>query len=335
MNNQKRLFEAIKSGLPKTLNLADVIAKLLGLNMDSAYRRIRGDKPLSFPELEKISDKFHVSIDEFLNFNTKQNILFQFCPVSDIHSYIEYMSQLSERFDVLASASEKELLFAAQDIPFYHFLKYHELAIFRIYAWHRTHTRTAESFCEFYNSSDGNTIKSLYEKIYLNYLHIPSTEVWTRQTIDTTIRLLEYYYETGAFDNRDMALLLADQLASMLDAVKQLAIDGYKESVTKTPFSLYACSTDVENDFMMTGNGKEWTCTMKLYAINRIVTGNEFLCSESLKWIESLKAKSILISGNTAFKERLHFFNSEKEKIRILSDKINANFFSKKSLELK
>ncbi|MDR2917608.1 MAG: hypothetical protein LBV74_22680 [Tannerella sp.] len=325
MNSQKRLFEAIKSKLPKSVNLSDAIADLLGGKSDSAYRRIRGDKPLSFPELEKISNKYHVSIDEFLNFNTKQNVLFQFYPVSDADSYIKYMSQLSERFDVLASASEKELLFAAQDIPFYHFLKYHELAIFRIYAWHRTVTCNAESFSDFYNGSDGNTIKSLYEKIYLNYLHIPSTEVWTGQTVDTTVRLLEYYSDTGAFGDRDTALLLADQLANMLDAVKQLAIDGYKGSVTKTPFSMYACSTNVENDFMMTRNGEEWTCTMKLYAINRITSGNEFLCSETLKWIDSLKAKSILISGNTAFKERFHFFNSEKEKIQLLVNKITTN----------
>jgi hypothetical protein len=62
-------------------------------------------------------------------------------------------------------------------------------------------------------------------------------------------------------------------------------------------------------------------CTIKLYTDNIIVTDNIELCSESEKWINDLILKSTLISG-TSVKERFRFFQTSKNKIENLIDKI-------------
>jgi hypothetical protein len=234
------------------------------------------------------------------------------------------MSWLQNRLHELRSVPDKEMMFTAHDIPFYHFFPYPELAIFRIYAWHHTSDCNIESFCRFLNSSANDKIVSLYDKIHSDYIHIPVKEVWTKQTIDTTLRLLEYYCDTDAFAVKDVLLVLTDQLSRLIETVKQYASDGYKEGEDKTPFALYVCSVDVENSFMMLRNGESWTCTMKLYAINRMETGNDFLCAQTLKWIESLMSKSILVSGNTAHKERLLFFETMQTRIQCLKNRISA-----------
>ena len=51
---QTAFFEQIKNSLPSNLSLVDVIADELEISNDSAYRRIRGEKMLSFEELQKL-----------------------------------------------------------------------------------------------------------------------------------------------------------------------------------------------------------------------------------------------------------------------------------------
>ncbi|MDR2928329.1 MAG: hypothetical protein LBV41_09060 [Cytophagaceae bacterium] len=263
-------------------------------------------------------------MDEFLHLEDGKNVVFQYNHVSDEKSYIDHILQLSDKLKAISLVPDKELLFTAYDIPFYHFFKYPELVFFRIYSWHNAQKHNIEPFHKFCNSSENNRIIPIYEKMYHDYTHIPSKEIWTKQTVDTTLQLLEYYCDTDAFESRDTILLLTSQLLSLVDSVKQLATSGYKENINKTPISLYSCSVDVENSFMMLRNGSDWTCTLKMYAINRIASENKVLCFDTLEWIESLISKSILISGNTAFKERVHFFDSIKEKIQLFMKKINA-----------
>ena len=68
-NNELQLefFNYLKSTLPAHLSLADELCDLLNISADSAYRRLRGEKSLTFSELKTICEKFHVSLDQVLN----------------------------------------------------------------------------------------------------------------------------------------------------------------------------------------------------------------------------------------------------------------------------
>ncbi|GHU62212.1 hypothetical protein FACS1894123_02780 [Bacteroidia bacterium] len=70
MEAQKHLFEIIKGHIPDQYRLADLVGELLSVSPDSAYRRIRGEKELSFSELQTICRKFHLSLDEMLNYQS-------------------------------------------------------------------------------------------------------------------------------------------------------------------------------------------------------------------------------------------------------------------------
>ena len=242
MEEQKRLFEVIKSRISDRHKLSDIIEDLLGVSMDSAYRRIRGETELSFSELRTICARFNLSMDDVLNYKSRQTALFHYTPInlSEQEGYIDYMKRLSERLKLLSSAPEKELFFTAQDIPIFHFLKYPELAFFKLYAWNDTVKRKPIPYGKFCDLLDKKRVLPIYEQMHQAYMSIPSKEIWTGQTIDTVLRLLEYYHETGAFETKDMVLLLLGQLNGLLDTVKKYADDGYKGG-KEIPFSLYIC----------------------------------------------------------------------------------------------
>src|SRR3954453_2730604 len=64
---QQIFFQHIKSKLSPHLSLVDEVADLLDISNDSAYRRIRGEKQVTFEEIQKLSDRFKISLDQVLN----------------------------------------------------------------------------------------------------------------------------------------------------------------------------------------------------------------------------------------------------------------------------
>ena len=52
--SQQLLFQQIRDKLPPHISLVDEMEDLLEISQDSAYRRIRGEKELSFGEMQKL-----------------------------------------------------------------------------------------------------------------------------------------------------------------------------------------------------------------------------------------------------------------------------------------
>ena len=67
---QQQLFQAIKGRLASDASVSDEIAALLDISTDSAYRRMRGEKQITFEELHKIATHYRISLDQLMNINT-------------------------------------------------------------------------------------------------------------------------------------------------------------------------------------------------------------------------------------------------------------------------
>ena len=67
IQTQQLFFNHIKSKLPLHLSLVDEVAEVLNISNDSAYRRIRGEKPISMDEIQVLCNKYQVSIDQLLH----------------------------------------------------------------------------------------------------------------------------------------------------------------------------------------------------------------------------------------------------------------------------
>src|SRR5688572_33413191 len=68
--SQQAFFTHIKSKLPPHLTLVDEVAELLDISNDSAYRRIRGEKPIGLDEIQKLCSHYKVSLDQLLHLNS-------------------------------------------------------------------------------------------------------------------------------------------------------------------------------------------------------------------------------------------------------------------------
>ena len=321
MEVQKYLFEVLKARIPDQHRMVDIVEELLGISTDAAYKRIRGQKELSFTELRTLSQKFNLPLEEIFSYKSEQTAIFSYVPVNfaDQEAYIQYLNNLNDGMAVLKASSDKEIYFAAQDIPIFHFSKYPDLTLFKLYAWNDAIIHKQISFIDFCNKLDKDRIMPIFQQIHNSYLVIPSKEIWTEQTIGAILRLLEHYYAMGAFKDKKALFFLIEQLQNLIEDVKNYTNDGCKPK--DTPFTMYASPVDLENNFMLTRRGSELMCRIKLYTINSITTINQAMCAETKKWIDDLISKSTQISEISA-KQRVKFFKELYNKIDVLIDKI-------------
>lgn len=329
MDSQKsqiHIFKSIESKLSSSQKMVDVIADILGVKKNAIYQRMSGEVKLSAVELREICTKLNLSMDELLYLGSKTNVMCQYRPIFDKESYINYMKELSDGLLTVCQASDKEFIFTARQIPFVHFMNYPELALLKVYAWYKARNKGDKSFSEFCSVANNRELVSLHQQIHKCYTQIPSTEIWMRQTVDATLKILEDHYESGTFDDEDKQLLLimAGQLLELIKTVRTYAVDGYKEGNDKIPFLLHICSEDVENESIMIRVGAQWCSIDQRHSINRISTLNLHFCNDDLKWTDYLKSKSIHISGNTATKEKNLFFNQAKDMVQAFVNKIEA-----------
>src|SRR5512146_2238486 len=105
---QEYLFRRIKEKLPVEASLADVVAELLHVSNDSAYRRIRGETPLILEEAKILCEAFSISLDQMLN-NKENTISFTaFNLNNENYSFKSYLKDILHNLKRVASVDQKE-----------------------------------------------------------------------------------------------------------------------------------------------------------------------------------------------------------------------------------
>jgi hypothetical protein len=322
MDVQKLFFEMAKSKLPSNYRLADVVCEVLNVASDSAYRRIRGEKELTLTELITLSSHFNISLDSIIS-RELNNVLFKYIPLdlNDMNNYYTYMDDLSNLFETIAKSREKEIYFMALDIPVAHFTPFLDLTLFKIYTWFRSVNKLQITYDQFVSQLDIPRLSAVYEKIGNAYNRIPSTEIWTKNTIEPTLRLLDYYSDLNCFEKKETLPHLCYQVLQLVDNIEKYTLREEKEYKGKSAFfRMYLSPVDIMNDFMITKHDGINVTSIKLYTINGIFTSNEYFCSEVEKWMKDAMTKSLFLSGASA-KECFRFFQEIKNKVNNLLEK--------------
>src|SRR5687768_15452720 len=137
-NIQVSFFQHLKSQLPPHLSLVDEIADLLNISTDSAYRRIRGEKPIAFEELQKICVHYHVSLDQFLHLQTDSFVFSGKLATSSDSFYETWINKLLQDLTFMNTFEKKHFYYLTKDIPFITYFQFPELMTFKSFFWMRS-----------------------------------------------------------------------------------------------------------------------------------------------------------------------------------------------------
>jgi len=227
--NQKRFLDEIKSKTPANISFAEVIADDLNISNDSAYRRIRGDTHLSFEESMVLSRKYNVSLDSFSE-NPSNHVIFNYRAIDqDNFTFESYFKSILENLDTIKQYDVKEMIFAENDILPFHLFKFETLAAFKLFFW----MSNIHHFPQFENASFNinsfsKELLGYAKQVWESYVSIPSIEIWSDENLNVTLRQIEFIYDCGKLESRDVAFQLYEELKKVVLHIQKQAARGYK-----------------------------------------------------------------------------------------------------------
>jgi len=234
------------------------------------------------------------------------------------------MLALSKNIEKLKASPDSSILMSAMDIPVFHLISQKELTFFKLYTWSHSVYNYEGCMDDFMKEVDTPEIISCYQKIVGDYELIPSAEIWTESTVNTTLRLINYYLEIGSFSNKDFPLLICEQILYILSKLQNWAENSSKSNHT-TSYQLYVSEIDFESTYVLLKHSGQKNCIIRLFTINSLNIFDKGFCMEAENYLAKLLKRSTLLCSNSE-KERIKFFSSQRQKVKSLIGKIQNSF---------
>ncbi len=327
---QNSFIERIKQRAASNLSLVDEIADLLNISNDSAYRRLRGETAISLDEACILSKHFALSLEE-ISSSKSDAVLFGRSTFRDQPlDFDEYLKKTEEYLMRIAITKNKHGIFAAKDIPVFYYFLVPEVAMFKLFYWLKTiRSNPAIESTKFDLNIVPQDLVKKAKSIAKIFFQIPFTEIWNEDTINITLRQIEYFYEANWLADKSMAIMLCDKTAEVVREIQRQAETGFKW------FDGKQVHPDVEyelylNDLVVLDNSifvetDQFEMSMIGYnSMDYLYTSHHGFCRELQQFLEKQIGKSMLLSGS-AEKERIKFFYRIYNKIDMLKLKISNN----------
>ncbi len=319
---QQQFFSYLKQSMPPHLSLVDELGELLEISADSVYRRLRGEKPVTFSEIKKICEHYHVSVDQMLNLNN-ESVLFRAPGLnSSSNEFLDYMKSGLGQLKYFNSFKKCEIFYLCKDVPLWYFYLYPEMGAFKTFFWSKTinsHPALKDkqfSLAEF-PFQDCFAIGQLMLQEY-NKMH--TVELWNLESIHSTINQITYYQEAGMFKSQKDLDDVLDSFLRTLDHLQLQAEKGCKFMPGATDVAYKQNQQFYVNELILGSNTilvqlDDRRVSLITYSIfNYLLTSDNRFSQKSFDNFNTLLSRSTLISG-TGEKDRSRFFNSLRNKV--------------------
>ena len=319
-NIQSVFLEQIKSRIAENISFADKLAELLNISRDSAYRRIRGETVLSLDEVKKLCDRFGVSLDALFSPATNTS-LFHHRALSTNYTLEQWLNSVGSNLEVVNGFDKREMIFAARDMPIFHHFRLPELSAFKMFVWLKTVIKDPNYTNQLFHADViPKSILQAAAKLWKLYATVPSTEIWSDEAVNETIKQIDFYYECRFFSEANQAAALCDKLIELLQTIKTEAAMGRKAG--GEVYRLFENEILIADNTVFARMDNMRIVYINYNTLSLLTTHQESFCDKTEKYLDTLIKNSTLISSS-AEKERNKFFNKMIRRVELFKAKLN------------
>lgn len=323
---QINFLNRIKELTDDANSFTDELATVLKMSTDSVYRRVRGETLLSINEIHDLCTHYNISFDLFTH--NAQNIAFKYEPIvggRGFDGFKTYLTSVLYDLELIARPKKNQVIYAAIDVPIFHHFNYPELSAFKMFYWMKAVVNVPElEDKKFSVSHISPEFRELGKKIFETYCRIPSIEIWTDETINSLLKQIEFYWDSGNFATKEDALQVCQQAMNEIDTLNKQAEIGNKNLKLvndDTNFKLYHSQIEIGNNCIYTQRGESEIVYLSMHTFNKIATGNPAFIADTKVWLNNLIKKSNKISGESQI-HRYQFFKRASDKLERLIGRI-------------
>tara|TARA_B100000508_G_scaffold137355_1_gene131616 strand:- start:139986 stop:140996 length:1011 start_codon:yes stop_codon:yes gene_type:complete len=333
MNNniQAKLLNIVKSKISKTDNIGSVLSELLSISIDAAYRRNRGETPLTIDEVQKICNYFSISFDDLASLK-ENNVLFEYSPLYNYDfSFDSYLDGLVDALRRLSEATNPHITLTVDNIALFQLLNFPHLTRFRLFYWAKSHLQIEEyQNVLFEEEKLTDHAYSVGYEILQRYVKIPTTECYDPEFLKGFMRQIQYYSSAHLFKDPEYPLQLMDEIKMMAYHIKKQAEIGkkfiYRQQAPAqgNEFNLYLNDTvNADNTYYYEAKEEKGIYVVHNH-LNFLHTSDPTYVNESKSILDRQLSNSSIIS-QTNEKDRNSFFHKLDRTIDQFKSKIEAD----------
>lgn len=313
----------VKSAQPdNNASFADELAHVLKCSNDSAYRRIRGETLLSIEEIAQICLHFKVPFETSSQTDAEAVTFNYFRLDGKEANFKKWLMGLCENVKLVNSVTGGSILYAADDVPIWHHFMNDEFICFKIFYWMKSIMNEPKyANKKFDTDLISKDLVKASKELLAQYNNCESAEIWTEDTLNSTLKQIEYFWESDYFADKAQALRMCDYVEQglsllRLKAEKSSKLVGKNETGVEN-FKLYRSEVMLGNNSILVTLGNSKMAYVSNNTFNFMSTTTAPFVAENERWLQNLVRKSILISG-VSEKQRNRFFSILQEKIEIV-----------------
>jgi hypothetical protein len=323
---QEQFLQRVKTAIAPNVSFVDELADLLKLSTDSAYRRIRCETLFNIEEITLICKHFRVSFDPEVQ-HMSNKVTFDYLKLDDKKENFKlWLMFISGDVKKIGTSLNNQIIYGADDVPIWHHFFNKELIAFKLFYWLKSILNSPEYADVNFDANliDNEMVESAMEMLR-NYNEINSVEIWTEDTLNSNLKQIEYFFESGFFNSKQDALRMCDLYVEELNLVLKKAAKSSKliekgESGREN-FKLYKSEVMIGNNSILANIGSTKIAYVSNNTFNMMSTTSADFVHENELWLNNLLRKSTLISG-VGEKQRNQFFRVLRDKIDLLRQKI-------------
>jgi transcriptional regulator with XRE-family HTH domain len=278
-----RLKEDLIRVVGNNRNMYREVADVLGLSQESVYRRFRGDSMFTVSEIRKLAKNYPIDIGVLLDQPTNGHIGFSsfYTGPFDINTFLTEVYHSISSVQNLVNA---RLYCLAADIPIFRLMAYPALAQFKSVYWRQLAPGLSKTPVFTFNPA---TRLPLVKEITGTYKRLNVHEVWSVNTLRSTLSQIEYYIDNRLVPNANDAYLLYRD-------VKILVRDVFKSE--EKWLELYQYELALHNNaFLVDGEQRE-ELTLAVNSMNSLITKDKQMIKDFKDWLAMVMSRSVRLN---------------------------------------
>jgi hypothetical protein len=320
---QESLFQQIKHRSTAGENTSEVIAKVLGVSYDSAYRRIKGETSIDLDEAQILCKQFGLSLDNLMGLSEGKITFSSNLIDQDNFDFEEYLKGLLRNMQYFNTFPERKLYYECKDIPiFYHFHS-RELAAFKYYFWMKFLLQQPAYKTRKFSFDDySDNLFELGQQALHLYNIMPSVEFWNIESISSMLRQIQFFYDTGCFRNKADVMEIYIQLIAMMEYFEQATEQGKKLPIAgRLPeteggsFEVFHNEVILGNNMIVVKIGASQLTFLNHSIFNYAFTPDVAFGAYIFRFTENLMKSSTRLSTQNEF-DRNTFFSTLRKSIK-------------------
>lgn len=327
---QQRIFDEIKKQLPKDEKIAAVLMNTLFLSQDAVYRRLRGDVPLTIYETKTLCNAYNISFDE-IDAYKKGVVTFNYLPLDRIGLNFEsWLTGLRDGLQQIKKLEKTKMTMSINDTPIFQLFNLPHLTRFKFFFWAKTYLKIPAYEHEMFKREKiDKKVLMIGIEAHNIYNSIPTTEIYSPETLRGTMRQIQYYLDAHLFEDPSYALELIDNLMDLVRHMKVQAEIGRKfprgneAPSAGNPIEMYFNETYISDNTYLVKSDSGSFVYLTHNIMNYLNSTDPYYIQESEFVLEKLINNSNLIS-QVNVKDRNRFFAELEGNVRAFRNKVEA-----------